>query len=60
MHTDQRRLPEPDLRPLTREEEVLLRQVLAAIRQIKHGHVQIVVQDSRVVQIDKTEKFRLA
>ena len=28
------------------------------LRDIKYGNIQITIQDSRVVQIDKTEKFR--
>lgn len=42
------------------EDTRLVRQILAAIRGIRHGQVQIIIQDSRVVQIDKTEKLRLA
>lgn len=42
----------------TREEEVVLKEVLKALHNIKHGYVQILVQDSRVVQIDKMEKVR--
>jgi hypothetical protein len=34
--------------------------LLAALRRIQHGSVQLVVQDSRVVQIDTVEKMRLA
>ena len=37
----------------------LLRQILAAIKGVRYGQVQIIIQDSRVVQIDKTEKLRL-
>ena len=36
-----------------------LAEIEAAIRSIRHGTVQIVVQDGVVVQIDKTEKMRL-
>ncbi len=39
--------------------ESLVRQILEAIQSIRFGHVQIIIQDSRVVQIDKTEKLRL-
>lgn len=46
-------------RSLTNEEERVLKEVLRALRQIKHGYIQLVLQDSRVVQIDKTEKLRL-
>jgi hypothetical protein len=45
---------------LTTEEEVVLRAVLDALRRIQHGSVQLVVQDSHVVQIDTVEKNRLA
>ena len=37
----------------------LLRQILTAIQGVRYGQVQIIIQDSRVVQIDKTEKLRL-
>lgn len=40
-----------------------IKQVLSIIedllRNIKYGYIQITIQDSRVVQIDKTEKLRL-
>lgn len=45
---------------LTSEEELVFREVLKALRQIRHGYIQLVVQDSKVVQIDKTEKVRFA
>ncbi len=41
-----------------REQEVL-REVLRAMRTVKHGYVQVVLQDARVVQIDTLEKRRL-
>jgi len=44
---------------LSADEEHVVSAVLAAIRRIRHGSVQIVVQDSRVVQIDTLEKMRL-
>jgi len=44
--------------PLTREELDVFREVLKAMREIRHGYIQLVVQDSRVVQIEKTEKVR--
>lgn len=43
----------------TREEHAVLREVLKAIREIRFGYVQIVLQDARVVQIEKVEKVRL-
>jgi len=38
----------------------ILRQIVEAIRSVRFGQVQIIIQDSRVVQIDKTEKVRFA
>ena len=45
---------------LTAEEKRVLLDVLRALRQTAFGHVQITVQDSRVVQIDHTHKRRYA
>ncbi len=45
--------------PPTPEEQRVLREVLAAIRSISHGTVTLIVQDRRVVQLDRTEKRRL-
>lgn len=39
-------------------ERKLLSEILKAIKSIRYGYVQIIVQDSKVVQIDKTEKIR--
>jgi hypothetical protein len=41
------------------EEQQVLQLILRAIREIRYGSVQIVIQDSKVVQIDKVEKLRL-
>ena len=41
------------------EERAVLNEVLQAIRSVRHGSVQIYVQDVRVVQIDTLEKKRL-
>jgi len=45
--------------PPTAREQQVLAEVLRAIRSIRHGHVQVVVQDGQVVQIDTLEKRRL-
>ncbi|MBI1953533.1 MAG: YezD family protein [Candidatus Omnitrophica bacterium] len=37
----------------------ILKEVARAIRSIRYGTVQLVIHDSRVVQIEKTEKVRL-
>jgi hypothetical protein len=42
------------------EEADVVRQIIEAVRSVRFGQVQIIIQDSRVVQIDKTEKVRLA
>jgi hypothetical protein len=41
------------------EETQVVRMILRAIREIRYGSVQIVIQDSKVVQIEKVEKIRL-
>ncbi len=41
------------------QDRVLMLQVLEAIKGIKYGYVQITIQDSKVVQIDRTEKVRI-
>jgi len=44
---------------LQSEEARVIGLVLRAIREIRYGSVQIVIQDSKVVQIEKIEKLRL-
>jgi hypothetical protein len=56
MNTEARQSRRPDLS----EDGDIVRQVIEAIRSVRFGQVQIIIQDSRVVQIDKTEKVRLA
>lgn len=34
-------------------------EIVKAIQAIRYGYVQITIQDSRVVQIEKTEKIRM-
>ncbi len=43
---------------LNEEEKALLLQILKALKTIRYGFVQITVQNSKVVQIDRTEKTR--
>ena len=47
-----------DLSNFKKNEEELVLEILKALRSIRYGYVQIIVQDSKVVQIDKTEKIR--
>ena len=44
-------------RPL--QEESLVAEILKAIHSIRYGAVHLILQDGRVVQIEKTEKIRL-
>lgn len=41
------------------KQDVIISQILRALKGIQYGHVQITIQDSKVVQIDKMEKVRL-
>ncbi|MBM4410688.1 MAG: DUF2292 domain-containing protein [Chloroflexi bacterium] len=47
----------PEAPPDAREQAVLA-EILQSIRALRHGHVQVIVQDGRVVQIDTLEKKR--
>ena len=40
------------------EERSLLNAILESIHGIRYGSVEIIIQDSRVVQIDRKEKIR--
>ena len=44
-------------RPQAQPDEVLSK-IASAIRGVRYGAVEIVIQDSRVVQIERKEKFR--
>jgi hypothetical protein len=47
-------VPNPD--PWSRELEKVIREALVSI---KFGTVSLIVQDGRVIQVDKSEKIRL-
>jgi hypothetical protein len=40
-------------------EQTVLSEVLQAIRRVRHGYVQVIVQDGKAIQIDTIEKKRL-
>jgi hypothetical protein len=40
-------------------EQTVLSEVLQAIRRVRHGYVQVIVQDGKAIQIDTMEKKRL-
>ena len=47
--------PKPKPRP-----QLPLEQIERAVESVRFGVVQLIIQDGRIVQIDKTEKIRLA
>ncbi len=48
--------PRAQTEPDSRDE--ILRRIAAAISGVRFGSVEVVIQDSRVVQIERKEKFR--
>ena len=52
------RHPDPTS-PILPPDDAVLEEIYKAIQSVRFGAVQIIVQDGRVVQIDKTEKIRL-
>ncbi len=50
---------EQDAVAASSRERAVLQEVVKAIRKVRHGYVQIIVQDGQVVQIDTMEKKRL-
>ena len=42
-----------------KNEDVLIAHILKSVKSIQYGYIQLFVQDSKVVQIERTEKFRL-
>jgi len=47
-------------KPASREtDDAVLEEIRKAILSLRFGNVQVIVQDGKVVQIDKTEKIRL-
>ncbi len=57
------RVPEPSIQQrladLTDDERLVLAKVADIVRKIQYGTVVLVIQDSKVVQIEMAEKFRL-
>ena len=42
------------------EEEKIQREILSAIKNIRYGSVEIIIHDSKVVQIERKEKVRFS
>jgi len=38
--------------------EQVMREIVRAVRSVRYGSVEVVIQNSRVVQIERKEKFR--
>jgi|HubBroStandDraft_6_1064221.scaffolds.fasta_scaffold546071_2 hypothetical protein len=47
-----------DLQPEPDQGNEILRRIANAISGVRFGSVEVVIQDSRVVQIERKEKFR--
>jgi hypothetical protein len=52
------RTPSTSERPRAGQFDEVLSKIASAIRGVRYGAVEIVIQDSRVVQIERKEKFR--
>jgi hypothetical protein len=48
----------PDVQPDAQSGDEILRRIANAISGVRFGSVEVVIQDSRVVQIERKEKFR--
>ncbi len=46
--------------PPTPDEAEVVRRILRALANLEYGSVEIIVQDSRVVQIERTQRSRFA
>lgn len=53
----EKRIPLPSPGP---REALPVQEILEAVARIRFGTVQLIIQDGRIVQIDMTEKKRLA
>lgn len=52
------KLAEPEAPP-SEAERAVIAEVLRSMRRVRHGSIQLIVQDGRVIQVDTTEKRRL-
>ena len=58
MKTDSNLTSRGDLQPEPDQGNEILRRIANAISGVRFGSVEVVIQDSRVVQIERKEKFR--
>ncbi|MBQ8954060.1 MAG: YezD family protein [Clostridia bacterium] len=52
-------MAEPQGKPGTSLTELQLKKIQEAVRDIRYGTVTLVIQDGRLIQIDRSEKIRL-
>jgi len=58
MKTDSHLTTRRDSQPEPESGDEILRRIANAISGVRFGSVEVVIQDSRVVQIERKEKFR--
>ncbi len=54
-------VPQPEIEPdapASAEQTEVVRRILRALAGLEYGSVEIIVQDSRVVQIERTQRSR--
>ncbi|MBR1744212.1 MAG: YezD family protein [Lachnospiraceae bacterium] len=44
---------------LSKKEEAYIEKIKKLVKEIKYGSVTLIIQDGKVIQIDKNEKIRL-
>ncbi len=47
-----------EIQPAPEPSDEIIRRIASAISSVRFGSVEVVIQDSRVVQIERKEKFR--
>lgn len=53
-------LPDATLSPVPFERAEVVRRILRALAELEYGSVEIIVQDSKVVQIERLQRARFA
>lgn len=48
-----------DASSTSQHSEPVLESILAALRGIRYGHLVVSIQDGQLIQIDRTERYRL-
>jgi hypothetical protein len=58
MKADSQLISRGDVQGQTDQADDIIRRIANAISGVRYGSVEVVIQDSRVVQIERKEKFR--